>query len=94
MDHVDHHADVFIGGRLLLGQALPASAAGDDAGGGQFAVDASALAFCTAAVRLISRPAPWQVVPNARSMLPGRPTRTQLARPMSPGIITGWPMAR
>src|ERR1051326_7462648 len=51
-------------------------------------------AFLTAAVRLIARPAPWHVVPKVRSMLPGWPTSTQLARPMSPGMITGWPMAR
>ena len=46
------------------------------------------------AVRLMTRPAPWHVVPKVRSMLPGWPTSTQLARPMSPGMMTGWPMAR
>ena len=39
-------------------------------------------ASLTAAVRLIIRPAPWQVVPNDRSMLPGWPARTQDAVPM------------
>src|SRR6266481_1803716 len=38
-------------------------------------------ASSTAAVRLIARPAPWQVVPKVRSMLPGWPTSTRLARP-------------
>ena len=50
-------------------------------------------ASLTAAVRLIIRPAPWQVVPNDCSMLPGCPARTQLAVPMLPGMITGWPIA-
>ena len=50
-------------------------------------------ASLTAAVRLIIRPAPWQVVPNEHSMLPAWPAKTQLAVPMLPGMITGWPMA-
>ena len=50
-------------------------------------------ASLTAAVRLIIRPAPWQVVPNECSMLPACPARTQLAVPMLPGMITGWPIA-
>src|SRR5215831_13839483 len=51
-------------------------------------------ASLTAAVRLMARPAPWQVVPNVFSMLPGCPTSTQLARPMSPGMVPGRERAR
>ena len=87
--------DVLVGRRLLFGQALPASARGDDALARPVRGRSAGLAAClTAAVRLITRPAPWQVVPNVCSMLPGWPTSTQLARPMSPGMITGWPIWR
>ena len=47
-----------------------------------------------AAVRLISRPAPWQTLPNVSTIAPSAPTRTQEAVPMLPGISTGWPMLR
>ena len=94
MDHVDHALDVLVRRRLFLGQPLAAPGPGDDALLGQFLVDAAALALAMAAVRLITRPAPWQVVPNDCSMLPGWPASTQLARPMSPGMITGWPICR
>jgi hypothetical protein len=77
VDHVDDQANVLIRRRLFFGEPLPVPAAGDDALLGQFAVDP---------------PAPWQVVPKVRSMLAPCPTRTQLARPMSPGMITGWPI--
>ena len=46
------------------------------------------------AVRLIRRPAPWQVLPNVSRMAPSRPARTHDAVPMLPGIKTGWPTAR
>ena len=47
-----------------------------------------------APVRLISRPAPWHVVPKARSIEPGSPARTKLDVPMLPGMKTGWPTSR
>ena len=43
VDDVDHLVDVLVGGRLLLGQPLPAAGPGDDARGVQFLVDPPAL---------------------------------------------------
>src|SRR5204863_2000176 len=47
-----------------------------------------------APVRLMSRPAPWHVVPKERSSEPGCPARTKLDVPMLPGMKTGWPTER
>ncbi len=44
-----------------------------------------------AAVRLMTRPAPWQVVPKLSLSEPAAPTSTYDDVPIEPGISTGWP---
>ena len=94
IDHVDHEIDVLIRRRLLLGQPLPTSAAGQDAPLGQFAVDAAALGILDrgGAAHHPARP----VAGRAEGLLHAarHPQQHPTARPMSPGMITGWPMVR
>src|SRR5262249_13042609 len=47
-----------------------------------------------ACARLISRPAPWHVVPKLCSIAPAAPSRRKEYRPMSPGMMTGCPSRR
>ena len=92
VDDLDHVVDVLVGLRLLLRQALPAAARAMTPRASSSLSMRRPAASLTAAVRLITRPAPWQVVPKRLLHAAGWPTSTQLARPMSPGMITGWPM--
>ncbi len=71
IDDIDDVIDVLVGGGLFLGEPLEAAGAGDDAEGVELRSIRRPAASFTAAVRLISRPAPWQVVPNDWTMLPG-----------------------
>lgn len=43
--------------------------------------------------RLMTRPAPWQVLPNVWAMDPGVPSNTYDAVPIEPGIRTGCPIS-
>jgi len=92
VDYVYYYVNVFVGGGLFLGEAFPTSALGDDAVLGYFAVDATALGVLDGgAVRLsLGR----RRDSGAEGLLHGAGLAysIQLARPMSPGMITGWPM--
>ena len=58
MHHLDDLIDIFIRGGLLFGQPLPASAAGDEPCSASSRSMRRPWACWTAAVRLITRPAP------------------------------------
>ena len=87
MDDFDHQVDILVRIGLFFGEAFPTAGLRDDALGENSRSMRRPWTAFTAAVRLITRPAPWQAVPNVRSMLPGWPARIQLARPMSPGMM-------
>ena len=91
--HVDHMVDVLVSGGLLLGETFEAPGPGDNPDGVEFLVDpATDREANRRRPGSSGEPAPWQVVPKDWVMLPGSPARTQLAVPMLPGMMTGWPM--
>ena len=89
VDHVDDEVHILVGVGLFFIQSFAAACPRENAVAPQFAVDLPAL--CVFHGRMAAEHASGTVagVPKVCCMLPGCPTRIQLARPMSPGINTG-----
>ena len=92
MHHVDDQVDILVSGRLLFRQTFPATGSSDDSLAARFSIDSSSLGVFDGGSATHHATCAMAAVPKVCSMLPGCPTNTQLARPISPGMITGCPM--